>query len=188
MSETEVTQQQWLAANMPNNPSTIQDDRHPVEGVSWNECRTYISKLNVQSGGFRVPTEAEWEYACRGNTTTAFGFGESLSPDDACCNKHPFDRNDATAGGTVPAGSMPANAFGLREMHGNVREWCEDLLQTYPKQGSQAAARYRSGADRVVRGGSWRSSVFDCRSASRNSCSSNMSCKGIGLRLVRDLK
>jgi formylglycine-generating enzyme required for sulfatase activity len=123
--ETEVTQMMW-ANVMGNNPSQFKGMKQPVERVSWNDCQEYIKKLNdlrVAPKGYRfsLPTEAQWEYACRAGTTTAYHFGNT------------FDGNKANNGGsTKDVGSYPANAWGLHDMHGNVLEWCLDWYGDYP--------------------------------------------------------
>ena len=129
MGKYEVTQAQWQAV-MGSNPSHFQGDgRLPVEQVSWNDCQEFVEKLSQEAGGtFRLPTEAEWEYACRAGAATPFHFGETISPDQAnCFNTHLYNvRTGEYEGKTMPVGSFPANAWGLHDMHGNVWEWCED--------------------------------------------------------------
>src|SRR5205085_11701074 len=132
MGKYEVTQAQWQAV-MGNNPSNFKGcDNCPVEQVSWDDAVSFIAKLNAQNDGYtyRLPTEAEWEYACRAGTTTAFAFGDSLSSEQAN-----FD-GDYPYGGapkgvyrqkTTSVGRFQPNAWGLYDMHGNVWEWCEDI-------------------------------------------------------------
>jgi len=127
MLETEVTQAMW-ASVMGNNPSNFKGVKLPVEQVSWNDCQEFIKKLNelkAAPAGFKfsLPTEAQWEYACRAGTTTAYHFGNTLTQQQAN-----FGGNQ-----TKEVGSYPANAWGLKDMHGNVLEWCLDCYGNYPR-------------------------------------------------------
>ena len=116
MGKYEVTQEQWQAI-IGNNPSNTKGAKLPVTNVSWLDCQEFIKMLNKETGyGFRLPSEREWEYACRAGTTTAFSFGDKITAKDA---------NFGNIGGPVPVGKYSANAFGLNDMHGNVWEWCE---------------------------------------------------------------
>ena len=142
--------------------------RQPVVGVSWEEARAFAAWA-----GCRLPTESEWEYACRAGTTTPFSFGENISPEVVNYDGgHPY--RDApeglNRGSTVPVGSLPANGWGLHEMHGNVWEWVEDdwhgRYEAAPVDGLAWVDRPR-GAERVVRGGSWHSSAGNVRAAYR---------------------
>jgi formylglycine-generating enzyme required for sulfatase activity len=122
MGKYEVTQEQWESV-MGKNPSDTKGAKLPVTDVSWNDCQEFIKKLNAKTdGGYRLPTESEWEYACRAGTTTAYSFGDSLTKSDANIN----------SGGSKAVGSYKANAFGLYDMHGNIFEWCEDWHGEYP--------------------------------------------------------
>lgn len=175
LGKYEVTQAQWEAV-MGNNPSYFAGDgRLPVEYVSWNDCQEFLNKLNARVGGaFRLPSEAEWEYACRAGTSTPFYFGETLSTDQAN-----YDGNYIYGAGkqgvyrrrTTPVGSFPANAWGLHDMHGNVWEWCKDdwhgsTYEGAPDEGSAWVDSPR-GSLRVHRGGSWNYDPRGCRSANR---------------------
>jgi formylglycine-generating enzyme required for sulfatase activity len=163
-----VTQAQWQAV-MGSNPSYFQGKKLPVEQVSWEDCREFCSKLSERDGQrYRLPTEAEWEYACRAGTTTPFLFGETISTDQA-------NYNGTYGGGnkgqyrqkTTSVGTFPGNAFGLFEMHGNVWEWCEDWRGPYPQSEITDPKGPDNGDARVLRGGSWGMHPLWCRSASR---------------------
>jgi formylglycine-generating enzyme required for sulfatase activity len=173
MGQYEVTQAQW-AAVMGSNPSKFKGDDLPVEQVSWEEAQAFIGKLNQSAplpGGWKyaLPSEAQWEYACRAGTSTAFGFGESLSSGEANFNgawpygsgaKGPYLAKTSVAGNYKP------NGWGLYDMHGNVSEWCADWHGEKLVGGTDPVG-VLTGPDRVIRGGSWDLDGFDCRSASR---------------------
>jgi WD40 repeat protein len=159
-----VTQEQWEAI-MGDNPSHMGQSRLnleknlPVEKVSWEDCQAFLKKLREKDKKpYRLPTEAEWEYACRAGTTTPFHFGETISTDQAnyCGDfiygkgKKGVDRKT-----TTPVGSFPANAFGLHDMHGNVWQWCQDWYGDYPQKDVGDPQGPESGKFRVLRGGSW---------------------------------
>ena len=155
----------------------------PVINVSWQDAQAYCAWLNRRLGLvrlYRLPTEAEWEYACRAGTTTAFSFGPTISPAQA--NYH--------GKRTVAVGSLPGNAWGLHEMHGNVWEWVEDVYRgSYadaPTDGSQAV-RDDAAAPRVLRGGSWDSGPGDWRSAFRSWSNPDLRDVDVGFRLARTL-
>jgi len=147
MGKYEVTQEQWEAV-MGDNPSkgTI-GAKLPVTDVSWEYCQAFIKKLNAKaSGGYRLPTEAEWEYACRAGTSTAYSFGDVITPKDA-------NYDDSKIGKPVAVGSYKANGFGLYDMHGNVWEWCEDWEGDYPAGAITDPKGASTGKSRVLRGG-----------------------------------
>lgn len=151
---------------------------HPVLHVSWNDAVAYCRWLSEKSGErFRLPTEAEWEYACRGGTTTLFNTGENLTPDQANYNgKYPYRNNPKGMyrKQTVPVDFFEPNGYGLYNMHGNVWEWCSDWYgETYYEEcRKQGVAKNpqgpETGSRRVLRGGSWYSRAQFCRSASRH--------------------
>jgi formylglycine-generating enzyme required for sulfatase activity len=193
MGETEVTQGLWKAV-MGNNPSYFSEcgDGCPVEQVSWNDVRIFIEKLNqiIPDGGFRLPTEAEWEYGCRAGTTTPFSFGKCLSTDQANydgrnpltgCAKGEFRK------GLVPVAGFSPNAWGLCDMHGNVWEWCQDAYSgnVYRKHKSSNPVVTGEGPHRVYRGGGWRSYAKTCRSAIRSGYPASDSYRYLGFRLSR---
>ncbi len=150
LGKYQVTQAQWRAV-MHDDPSHFQGDDRPVERVSWHQCREFCQKLSEKAGRkIRLPTEAEWEYACRAGTTTPFSCGETISTDQANYGEH--------SDGTRRVGSFPANGFGLFDMHGNVWEWCEDVWHKNYNGAPTDGSAWVSGGDqtlRVLRGGSW---------------------------------
>ena len=159
----EVTQAQWRAV-MGNNPAKFKGDHRPVETVSWNDCQEFIGKLNARgSEHFRLPTEAEWEYACRGGTTTKYYWGQS-SPD-----AYAWYRSNSS-GQTHPVSQKQPNAFGLYDMSGNVYEWCQDWYKKdyYGESPSTDPGGPTSAVSRVLRGGSCGGVDLDFRSANRN--------------------
>ena len=181
MGKYEVTQAQWQSV-MGSNPSYFKDCGNcPVEQVSWDDAQAFIRKLNQMNDGYayRLPTEAEWEYACRAGTTTEFAFGDSLSSDQANFDgNYPYGGAAKLQSGagvyrqkTTPVGSFQPNAFGLFDMHGNVLEWCEDWYhETYYGAPTDGSAWLSGGEQkyRVLRGGSWYGNATYLRSAYRN--------------------
>ena len=162
MLETEVTQAMWKGV-MGSNPSSFKGSKHPVECVSWNNCQEYIKKLNdlgVAPKGYRfsLPTEAQWEYACRAGTTTAFCFGDTLTDKQANFGDNVRKPSEV--------GKYPANAWGLHDMHGNVCEWCADWYGDYPNGNVTDPTGAVEGSRRVLRGGGWGDDAGLCRSAS----------------------
>lgn len=168
-----VTQAQYKAI-MGNNPSKYKGKKHPVETVTWNDAIEFCKKLTKKTKRkYRLPSEAEWEYACRAGTKTPFHFGETITTDlvnydggyTYASEPQSKDRKQI-----VEVGSFPPNAFGLYDMHGNVWEWCQDIWhENYygaPSDGSAWIGDSKSNL-RVLRGGSWFHSPANCRSASR---------------------
>ncbi len=166
-----VTQAQWQAV-IGANPSHFKGESNlPVENVSWEDCVAFCAALGKKDGKtYRLPTEAEWEYACRAGTTTPFHFGDTIS-----VNQANYDGNHTYGNGkkgvyrqkTTPVGSFPANAWGLYDVHGNVWEWCADWFGPY-QEGELRDPQYFVGGDaRVLRGGSWVNFPGYCRSAYR---------------------
>jgi formylglycine-generating enzyme required for sulfatase activity len=184
LGANEVTQAQWRKV-MGSNPSAFRGDDLPVEQVSWEDCQQFLTKVG---GGLRLPSEAEWEYACRAGTTTPFAFGTTIMPAQVNYDgNYPYGR--ASKGlyreRTVAAGSLPSNAWGLHEMHGNVMEWCQDGYEAYPGSGTEEPAR-AAGA-RVLRGGGWSGHAIFCRAASRLRSVPGDRSNFVGLRLARTL-
>ena len=165
MGKYQVTQEQWEAVTK-GNPSHFRGARNPVDQVSWGDCEKFCSKTDL-----RLPTEAEWEYACRAGTTSAFNVGDTISTDQAHFNGN-FAYGKGSKGtfreGTVEVGSYPPNRWGLHDMHGNVSEWCQDWLGEYPSEEVTDPVLLKFGKERVMRGGSWEFAPWNCRSASRS--------------------
>ncbi len=134
---TTVTQEQWLAV-MGANPSFHKGEKNlPVECVSWDDCQVFLEKLSKKEGQvYRLPTEAEWEYACRAGTTTPFYFGDNITSDSMVNfnGNYPYRKGIGSARNrTTQVGIFPANAWGLFDMHGNVMQWCADSYLDYPQ-------------------------------------------------------
>jgi formylglycine-generating enzyme required for sulfatase activity len=178
---------------MGNNPSYFKNcDDCPVEGVSWYDAQEFIKKLNALNDGFtyRLPSEAEWEYACRAGTKTVFSFGDSLSSTQANFNgNYPYGSapEGKYLGKTTPVGSYQPNAFGLYDMHGNVLEWCEDIYadsyKGLPTDGSANVSKEDSSL-RVLRGGSWSLKGWFLRSAYRLGVPADVRIDFDGFRVV----
>ncbi|MGO8689931.1 MAG: SUMF1/EgtB/PvdO family nonheme iron enzyme [Thermoguttaceae bacterium] len=166
-----VTQEQWQAV-MGSNPSGFKGPKNPVENVSWDDCQEFLGKLRKKFGAgrgkFQLPTEAQWEYACRAGSTTRWCCGDSEAAlgDYAWYNKNAKSR-------THPVGEKKPNAWGLYDMHGNVWEWCQDLYGgdyygSSPTKDPAGPTQGAYGSYRVDRGGSWDLDAKDCRSANRS--------------------
>ena len=169
LSETEVTQEVWQTV-IGANPSRYKGAGNPVEQVSWNDCQSFC-----QSSGLRLATESEWEYACRAGTTTAYSFGASITQQQA---------NFASRKGTVACGSLPANQWGFREMHGNVWEWCEDVYEATASS-KQDAVNGNSSGLRVLRGGAWSNPANLVRSSYRGNLTPDDTYNNIGFRVAK---
>ena len=181
MGQTEVTQAQYRAI-MGTNPSYFKGDKLSVERVSWNDVREFCGKLSrKEQKTYRLPTEAEWEYACRAGTKMQFSFGDSNSSLSAYAW---YSDNSNTT--THPVGQKHPNALGLYDMHGNVWEWCSDYYHEdyYSNSESIDPKGPSSGQGRVIRGGSMSSNSQLCRPASRDWLSPGYQTKDVGFRVV----
>ena len=154
------------------NPGYAQTDMHPVVWISWNDASSFCEWLSRKTGrAVRLPTEAEWEYACRAGTQTPFNMGQTISTDQANYNgKYTYGSGvkGLSRQATVPVGSFRPNAWGLYDMHGNVWEWCADWSGTYPSGSVTDPTGALSGTTRVLRGGSWFLEPYFSRSARRD--------------------
>ncbi len=179
MGKYEVTQEQWFEI-MGGNPSKEKGRMLPVTNVSWNDCQDFIKKLNAKTnGGYRLPTEAEWEYACRAGTTTKYSVGDKITPKDA-------NYRASKIGEPVAVGSYKPNAVGLYDMHGNVWEWCEDWKVDYPKEAVIDPKGPEAGKNRVLRGGSFTGVGMHSRSANWfDNLPSTWNIDGLGFRLAK---
>jgi len=177
MGKYPVTQAQYEAV-MGENPSYFKGGSLPVERVSWNSAIEFCERLSQFTGSsYRLPSEAEWEYACRARTTTPYYFGNVLSTADANFNSN----------STVKVGTYPPNSFGLYDMHGNVWEWCLDVWHdNYKGAPSDGSSWMKEGDNNylIIRGGSWLSSPRVCRSAFRYFYSPDSRDLDIGFRVV----
>jgi formylglycine-generating enzyme required for sulfatase activity len=159
-----VTQAQWQAV-MDSNPSQFKGDDRPVENVSWDDCQTFCQKLGRLTGKrLRLPTEAEWEYACRAGAATDYYNGDG---EQALGEVGWFINNSDSQ--THPVGRKTPNAWGLFDMHGNVWQWCEDWYGPYADLGATDPVRLKKDAEnaRIVRGGAWSYDAWGCRAACR---------------------
>ena len=179
MGKYEVTQALWQAV-MGSNPSNFKGDNLPVEQVSWNDCQDFIGKLNTMTGRkFRLPTEAEWEYAARGGKKNrGYQYSGSSNIFDVAWSWGNSDEK------THPVGMKHANELGLYDMTGNVCEWCLDWYGAYTNLSLTNPTGPVSGSERVCRGGAWSIDVLDCCSSSRCSFMPDYSYSDLGLRLV----
>ncbi|MDR3233753.1 MAG: formylglycine-generating enzyme family protein [Planctomycetaceae bacterium] len=188
LAETEVTQEQWESI-AGNNPSNFKGSKLPVECVDWNACQDFVKELNAlgvapKGYKFSLPTESQWESACRSGSTTAYCFGENSKKlgDYAWYNEN--SKNT-----THEVGTKKPNAWNLYDMHGNVFEWCNDWYGNYPSATASTAELTdpigaSSGSYRVRRGGSWLLSAEDCRSAFRSLNSPDYAGDFIGVRVA----
>ena len=188
MCETEVTQAQWKAI-MNNNPSNWKGDNLPVEKVSWNNIQKFLKKLNKQTGeNYRLPTEAEWEYAARGGSVetwraVSYIYAGSNNINDVAW----YSKNSGNK--THPVSQKQPNALGLYDMSGNVWEWCNDWYDEdyYTLTSLSNPQGANSGKYRVLRGGSWNYSSENCRVAVRSRLGPDVGYYGLVFRLVRSV-
>ena len=182
----EVTQEQWREVMGPGSLSCyFEGAENPVEMVSWDDCAEFVKKLNASGkakGTFSLPTEAEWEYACRAGSTTQYHFGD----DEESLNDYAWYGMGKADRRTHPVGEKEPNAFGLYDTHGNVWEWCADWYgkDYYKKSPENDPPGPTTGKDRVLRGGSWGNIPGAGRSASRYSRAPTFRSKYYGFRVV----
>ena len=179
IGKTEVTQELWQAV-MGSNPSNFKGDNLPVESVSWNDCQTFITKLNELTGqNFRLPTEAEWEFAAKGGTQSK-GYtysGSNTLGDVAWYTSNSSDKTHEVA-------TKAPNELGIYDMSGNVWEWCQDWYDSYSSSSQTNPTGPSSGYYRVNRGGSWSYNATNCRTANRSHNSPTYSNNRAGFRLA----
>lgn len=181
---TEVTQKQWREV-MGTDPSFFKGDDLPVEHITWHKAIEFCRRLSRrEKNRYRLPTEAEWEYACRGGTTTAYHTGDG---EEALADAGWFLKNGSNH--THPVGLKKPNAWGLYDMHGNVSEWCADRAEEEPDTYNTKSdlLNVEIAALRDYRGGSWGLNASDCRSASRHRNQGRFQYFDLGLRVVREV-
>ncbi|MEM9567028.1 MAG: formylglycine-generating enzyme family protein [Cyanobacteria bacterium P01_E01_bin.34] len=199
MGCTPVTQAQWrvvagyelVESDLELNPSRFNGDNRPVEQVSWDEAQEFCRRLSLKSGKeYCLPSEAQWEYACRAGTETPFHFGETISFDSANYDSrylYGVGSKVEYRGETTNVALLPANDWGMYDMHGNVLEWCEDdwhvNYEGAPTDGSVWVDSSSYEAGKLLRGGSWYSFPGNCRSAYRNRHSRDDAFNGVGFRV-----
>ena len=175
----EVTQEEWQAV-MGSNPSNFKGAKRPVENVSWDDCQVFIRKLNTLTGHcFRLPTEAEWEYAARGGNRSR---GYKYAGGDNIGSVAWYDDNSSNE--THPVGQKSPNELGLYDMSGNVFEWCQDRYGDYSSSSQTNPTGASSGSNRVTRGGGWIYDARICRSSLRFDYSPSYRYNFLGLRLA----
>jgi formylglycine-generating enzyme required for sulfatase activity len=198
MGKYEVTQREYQAI-IGTNPSNFRGDNLPVENVSWYDAVEYCNRLSQREGltpaytisgtnvtwnrnanGYRLPTEAEWEYACRAGTTSEYNTGPSIRDDTGWYSGN-------SGGRTHPVGEKPPNAWGLYDMHGNVWEWCWDWHGNYSTNAQTDPMGASSGSIRVLRGGWWGDAARGVRSAGRDFSTPSYRSEYVGFRVVRPL-
>ncbi len=192
LADTACTQALWQAV-MGKNPSGFKGAQRPVENVSWDGCREFIDKINRLKPGLhlRLPTEAQWEYACRAGTQIPFWFGDNITPDQVNYNgNYPYTggKKGTYRKETVDVTSLPCNGWGLYQMHGNVWEWCSDWYDEYPTGSVIDPVGPADGTFRVLRGGSWIFFGRNVRSAYRSRDVPSYRVFFTGFRLARGQK
>ncbi|MCQ2288578.1 MAG: bifunctional serine/threonine-protein kinase/formylglycine-generating enzyme family protein [Muribaculaceae bacterium] len=192
IGETQVTQKLWKAV-MGSNPSVFEGENLPVEGVSWNKCQEFVKKLNEMTGEkFRLPTEAEWEFAARGGIKSqGYRYSGSNNLDEVAW----YDDNSGEfkwlgfkdTRQTQPVATKKPNELGLYDMSGNVYEWCQDRYGKYSDKSQSNPTGPATGSSRVYRGGCWYSKTDFCHLSFRNACEPNVYSPSLGLRLALSL-
>ncbi|MEI7702545.1 MAG: formylglycine-generating enzyme family protein, partial [Planctomycetia bacterium] len=191
LADTACTQELWEAV-MGSNPSFFKGEKRmlrPVEQVSFEDVSEFLGKLNqlVPHGMLTLPTEAQWEYACRAGTTTPFSFGDTMTTDQVNFDgNHPYGNSPKGVyrKETVEVQSLPANRWGLHQMHGNVWEWCSDWYAEYLSQPQVDPTGPATGSYRVFRGGSWCDVARLVRSACRHWFGPGARSSSLGFRLL----
>ncbi len=198
MAKYPITQAQWrritslpkIKRNLEPDPSNFKGDNHPVEQISWYDAVEFCDRLSKYTRvEYRLPSEAEWEYACRAGSNTPFHFGETILGELAnydASETYEYHFPEESSSKTTPVGEFPPNAFGLYDMHGNVWEWCLDIWHsTYEGAPNDASAWIDQNNNcRILRGGSWQNPPQQCRCAYRKRCDSFNSLFNQGFRVV----
>ena len=183
LGKYEVTQEQWEAV-MGSNPSYFKGPKNPVETISWDDCQQFLVKLNAKSGGqggkFVLPTEAQWEYACRAGSAGKFCFGD----DEKQLGEYAW-YGENSGRKTHPVGEKKPNTFGLHDMHGNVSEWCQDWNGVYGAEAVDDPSGPITGSGRRRRGGCWGDGSGACQSACRASTEPGRRIRYLGFRVAR---
>ena len=187
LGETEITVGQWRRVMNQEPPLEQTQDDHPVKGVTWYAAQEFVAKLNAEGpGGWRLPTEEEWEYACRAGTTGPFSF-EALTPEVANYRgRSPYAGGEKglDRGDVIPVKSFAPNPWGFYDMHGNVWEWCEDVYLVHP---GRTRVPTEPGASRTMRGGAFTSKGKQLRSAYRDGYPPQSTGPKYGFRVARSL-
>ena len=180
----EVTQREYEAV-MGNNPAKHEGANHPVDHVTWRDAVVFCEKLTAKEPGmrYRLPTEAEWEYACRAGTSTRYYWGND--PELEAVGDHAFYKENS-GGTTSPVGQKKPNAWGLHDMNGNVWEWCQDWMGPYASDEVINPTGAASGEGKVCRGGCWAYDASRCRSAERNDAPADSVHPNLGIRVVAE--
>ena len=182
MQSTPVTQEQWKEV-MGTTPSFFAGKNLPVENISWYDVQEFIKKINqLNMGIYRLPTEAEWEYACRAGSQSAFFFGD----DAAQAGRYAWTKT-TSEGKTHPVAQKEPNAWGLYDMHGNVCEWVQDWYRVYRKKDISDPLGAIKGSKRVARGGAWVYENKLNRAAYRDRFSADVKLYMLGFRLVKEV-
>jgi formylglycine-generating enzyme required for sulfatase activity len=198
-----VTQEQWrvvagyqeIDKELNPDSSRFKGDKRPVERVSWDDAQEFCQRLSTKTGkNYRLPSEAEWEYACRAGTLTPFSFGEIITTEVANYNGN-YTYSNGLQGKyceeTTDVGTFPANDWGLYDMHGNVVEWCEDdwhgSYNGATDDGSAWVDSEQINVNKLLRGGSWGNFPWNCRSATRNNLTRDFINHDVGFRVCCEL-
>lgn len=180
LGKYEVTQEQWIQM-MTANPSHFKGSKLPVDSVSWNDCQRFLQKLAAKTGHtFLLPTEAQWEYACRAGSADRWTFGDQ----PAHLGEYAWFEGNAE-GRTHPVGQKKANAWGIHDLHGNLSEWCADwYVNPYPPGDATNPRGPAQGDARIIRGGAWGDDAINVRSAYRSANGPDGANDGVGFRCV----